>query len=117
MIISWLATAIALLIGDRLLRGVFIGGLGAALIAAFVLGIVNALIKPILFILTLPITILTLGLFTLVLDAMMLGLVSLLVRRFKIESIGSGVALAIIIVIAHVLAVWLFGSHHRLSWR
>src|SRR5262249_11474103 len=95
MLLSWIATAVALLIGDRLLGGVFVGGILPALIAAFVLGLVNATIKPILFLLTLPVTVLTLGLFVLVVDALMLGLVSWIVPSFHIDSLLSGIGLAI----------------------
>lgn len=110
MVVSWIATAVALLIGDRLLGGVFVGGIGAALIAAFVLGLVNAVIKPVMFVMTLPVTILTLGFFVLVIDAAMLGLVSILVPHFHIQSLGSGVALAIIVAVVHVIAVSVFGK-------
>lgn len=113
MVLSWLATAAALLIGDRLLGGVFVGGVGAALIAALVLGLVNAVIKPTMLVLTLPVTVLTLGLFVLVIDAAMLGLVSILVPHFHIASLGSGVALAIVVAIAHVVANSAFGKNRR----
>jgi putative membrane protein len=113
MLISWIATAVALLIGDRLLGGVFVGGIGAALIAALVLGLVNAVIKPVMFLMTLPVTIVTLGLFVLVIDAAMLGLVSLVVPHFHIASLGSGIALAIIVAIVHVVAVSAFGKQKQ----
>ncbi len=113
MLISWFATAIALLIGDRLLGGVFVGGIWAALAAGFLIGLVNTTIKPVLFVLTLPVTILTLGLFALVLDAMMLGLVSWIVPHFHIYSLLSGIGLAILIAIVHALAVSAFGKRRR----
>jgi len=113
---SWLATALALMLGDRLLSGVFVGGWFPALMAAAVLGFVNVTIKPILFILTLPINLLTLGLFTFVINAMMLGLVSWLVPGFQVASLLSGIGLAIIIAVVNALAVSLFGrnrpQHH-----
>lgn len=109
MIISWIATAVALLIGDQLLRGVFVGGIFSALIAAAILGLVNMTIKPILFILTLPINLLTLGLFTFVINAMMLGLVSWLMPGFEVRSLMSGIGLAIIVAIIHAAAIHLFG--------
>ncbi len=109
VLLSWIATTVAFLIGDRLLSGVFVGGIGPALIAAAILGLVNITIKPFLFILTLPVTILTLGLFTFVINAMMLGLVSWLVPGFEVSSLLSGVGLAIIVAITHAVAVSLFG--------
>lgn len=113
MILSWLATALALMVGDRLFNGVFVGGIGPALFAAAVLGLVNATIKPVLFILTLPVTILTLGLFTFVINAMMLGLVSLVVPGFAIDGFWSGVGLAIVVAIVHALVVGVLGGKHR----
>jgi len=113
MILSWIATAIALLVGDQLLSGVFVGGIFSALIAALVLGLVNMTIKPILFILTLPINLLTLGLFTFVINAMMLGLVSWIVPGFEVRSLLTGIGLAIIIAIVHAIAVSLFGKDRR----
>lgn len=113
MLLSWIATALALLAGDRILDGVFVGGLVPALIAAALLGLVNVTVKPILFILTLPITIVTLGLFTFVLNAMMLGLVAWLVPSFSVGSLFSGVALALIVAVIHGLAVGLFGDKRR----
>lgn len=109
IVLSWVTTAVALLIGDRLLSGVFVGGIWPALIAAAVLGLVNVTVKPILFILTLPINLLTLGLFTFVINAMMLGLVSWLVPGFQVASLLSGIGLAIIIAIVNAVAVSLFG--------
>lgn len=110
MLLSWVATAVALLIGDWLLRGVFVGGIFWALIAAALLGLVNMTIKPILFVLTLPINLLTLGLFTFVINAMMLGLVSWLMPGFEVRSLLSGIGLAIIVAIVHALAVHVFGD-------
>ena len=110
IVLSWVTTALALLIGDRLMSGVFVGGIVPALIAAAVLGLVNVTVKPILFILTLPINLLTLGLFTFVINAMMLGLVSWFVPGFQVASLMSGIGLAIIIAIVHAIAVSLFGK-------
>ncbi len=113
VVTSWLATAIALLIGDRILSGVFVGGIVPSLIAAAVLGLVNVTVKPVLFVLTLPITLLTLGLFTFVLNAMMLGLVGWLLDGFEVRSLLSGIGLALIIAVVHALAVVLFGKDKR----
>jgi putative membrane protein len=109
MLLSWIATAAGLLIGDFFLRGVFVGGIFWALLAAALLGLVNATIKPILFILTLPINLLTLGLFTFVINAMMLGLVSWIMPGFEVRSLMTGIGLAIVVAIVHALAVHFFG--------
>jgi putative membrane protein len=71
MLLSWFATAAAFLIGDWMLSGVRVDGIVASLIAAALLGFVNMTIKPVLWVLSLPITLITFGLFLLVLNAMM----------------------------------------------
>jgi putative membrane protein len=109
LIISWVTTAVALLIGDQVLNGVFVGGFIPALIAAAVLGLVNVTIRPILWLLTLPVTLLTLGLFTFVINAMMLGLVAWLVPAFAVKGLLSALGLAIIIAVVHAVALSLFG--------
>lgn len=103
MIVSWLVTALILLIGGALLGGVVIDGVIAALFAAFILGLVNAFIKPVLFILTLPINLVTLGLFTFVLNALMLGLAAWLAPGFAITNFLSALGLAIIMAILNAL--------------
>ena len=75
----------------------------------------EAVIKPVMFVMTLPVTILTLGLFVLVIDAAMLGLVSLVVPHFHIHSLGSGIGLAIIVAITHMVAVSVFGKQKQHS--
>lgn len=85
ILINWLVSAIAIVVVAYLLPGVHVSGFGAALITALVLGIINAVLKPILIILTLPITILTLGLFTFVINAIVILIVSALVPGFKVD--------------------------------
>jgi putative membrane protein len=84
-IIRWLISAAAIIITAYLLRrGVEVSSFGSALVLALVLGTINAVIRPILFILTLPITLLTLGLFTFVINALLIMLASFLVPGFEV---------------------------------
>lgn len=85
LLLRWIASALTLLLIAYLVPGFIVTGFYAALIAALVLGLVNALVRPILLVLTLPINILTLGLFTLVVNALMLWLVSSVVKGFEIS--------------------------------
>jgi putative membrane protein len=80
-----LISALSLGVASYVVPGMEIDGIATMLIAAFLLGIVNAVVRPVLFILTLPITIVTLGLFLLVINAGMLGLVAWLLPGFTIE--------------------------------
>jgi putative membrane protein len=100
-IITAIVTAISLLIISKLPLGIEIDGIGKALIGALVFGVLNAFVKPILFWLTLPISILTLGLFTLVLNAIVFALAAWLVDGFElrggfISALFGAIALSII---------------------
>jgi putative membrane protein len=85
-LIHWLVVAVALWITANIVPGVSVSSWPALAIAALVLGFVNAIIRPILVILTLPITILTLGLFYLVVNGIAFGLAAALVPGFQIAS-------------------------------
>jgi putative membrane protein len=76
---------------------------------------VNAVIRPIIILLTLPITILTLGLFLLVINAAMLGLVASLFDTFQIAGFGSALLGSIVVSITGWLASWLIGPHGRVE--
>ena len=85
LLIRWIVSAIAIILTAYLLPGIHISSLGAALVTAVILGIVNAILKPLLVLFTLPLTILTLGLFTFVINALMILLVSAIVPGFKVD--------------------------------
>ncbi|HCJ52109.1 MAG: hypothetical protein A2898_02715 [Candidatus Kerfeldbacteria bacterium RIFCSPLOWO2_01_FULL_48_11] len=85
LILRWLLNALALLLVAYLLPGFEVSSFYTALIVALVLGIVNAIIKPVLILLTLPITILTLGLFTLVINALLIWFVASFIEGFSID--------------------------------
>jgi putative membrane protein len=85
-LIHWLITTIAILISAYLLPGVTVKGFFAALVTALVLGLINTFIRPILLILTLPINILTLGLFTFVINALLILLTSAVVPGFYVRN-------------------------------
>lgn len=87
----WLLNAVALLLVAYLLPSVHVAGLGSALLAALVLGLVNTLVRPILLLLTLPISILTLGLFYLVLNGVLFWGVGSVLRGFDVGGFWSGV--------------------------
>ncbi len=84
ILINWVISAFAILVAAYILPGVTVSSFTSALVAAVVLGIINAVIKPILVILTLPINVLTLGLFTFVINALLIILVANLVPGFKV---------------------------------
>lgn len=91
MLLRWLLNALALLFVSYILPGFHVDSFWSALITALVLGLMNAIIRPIIILLTLPINILTLGLFTLVINGLMILLVSTIVRGFTVDSFGAAV--------------------------
>lgn len=86
LLIKWLINGTAVFASAYLLSGVHLDSFTTALLVALVLGIVNSVIKPILFILTLPITIITFGLFALILNTLMILLTDTLVKGFFVDS-------------------------------
>ena len=84
LLLRWALNAVALMLIPELLSGIWVDGYAAALISALLLGFVNAIIRPLLVLITLPITILTLGLFTLVINGLMFWTVSGLVEGFVV---------------------------------
>lgn len=95
--LRWSINLLALVIAGSFINGIKIESLGTGIIAAGIFGVVNAVIRPVVLLLTLPINLLTLGLFTLVVNAAMLMLVSVLVPGFMIESFGSAFFGALVI--------------------
>lgn len=89
LILRWLINAATLMLLAYYLPGISVTGWYAALIAALVLGLVNALIRPIFVFFTLPVTIVTLGLFLLVINALMFQFVGTVVKGFEVASFGA----------------------------
>jgi putative membrane protein len=85
------------------------------ILAGLLLGVVNAIVRPIAVILTLPLTVLTLGLFLLVVNAAMLGLVALLLPGFSIDGFWAALLGAIIVGITGWLGSWFIGSNGRVE--
>lgn len=85
LLLVWLLNSVALLVVAYILPGIAVASFGSAMIAALVLGLLNALVKPVLVFLTLPITILTLGLFLLVLNALLFWFAGSVLQGFKVN--------------------------------
>ena len=109
-IVHWLVTAVALAVAARLVPGITVASTGILIGAALVLGLVNAIIRPILVLLTLPLTVLTLGLFYLVVNGVAFGLAAALVPGFSVGSLGSAVLGALVVAVVSGLAAWLMRS-------
>jgi putative membrane protein len=84
-LLQWLVSGLAIIITAYLLPGVKVTGFFAALVTALILGLINAFIRPLLILLTLPLNILTLGLFTLVINALLILLAAAIVPGFSVQ--------------------------------
>lgn len=107
LIFRWVINAIGLMLVAYFVPGIGVASLYTALIAALILGLVNALVRPLLFILTLPVTILTLGLFTFVINALMIWLVSTVVKGFVVEGFVPALVGAVFLWVISLLTNWL----------
>lgn len=103
LLLKWLLTAVALLVVAHIVPGFEVGGFGAALIAALVIGLINATIGALLKIITFPITCLTVGIFLLVINALMLMLASRLLDGFEVRGFFPALIGAIVLALLNVL--------------
>jgi len=113
LIIRTLVTMLGLWLASRLISGFWIYGTGNFILAALLLGLVNALVRPVAFIFTLPLTIVTLGLFIFVINAAMLGLVAAMLEGFSIGGFWSALFGAVIVSITSTVASWYIGPDGR----
>jgi len=89
LLLRWALTAMALLVVPEIVPGVSVQSYGWALVCAVFLGLANALIRPVLLLITLPITLLTLGLFTLVINGLMFWMVASLLEGLSVTGFGA----------------------------
>ena len=102
-LVHWAATALSLWIASRIFKGITFTGAWSLGIAALLLGFANAVVWPILLILTLPLTVLTLGLFLFVLNALVLLLVAALVKGFRISGFWTALFASMVISLLSLL--------------
>lgn len=113
LLIRLLINALALLLVSYVLPGFEVSSFFGAVIAAIVLGLVNIFIKPILLLLTLPVTILTFGLFTFVINALMILLASKIVDGFSVDSFGTALLGAIVLWLISMFTNWFWVSSEK----
>ncbi len=107
LLARWILNAAALLLVAYLYPGVQLQGFGPALVAALVLGLVNAMIRPILVLLTLPVTLLTLGLFLFVINALLFWLVADVVHGFAVSGFAAALVGSILYSLITLVTSWL----------
>jgi putative membrane protein len=113
LLLRWLVNAAALLLVAYLYPGVHVESFFAAMVAALVLGLVNALLRPLLVILTFPVTLLTLGLFLFVINALMFWLVAELVQGFLVTGFFAALIGSILYSLITLLTSWILFPRKR----
>ncbi|WP_439472761.1 phage holin family protein [Brevundimonas sp.] len=110
LIVQFLVTCLALWLASRLVPGVSFSDNGSLALAAILLGVANAVVRPILTVLTFPLTMITFGLFLLVVNAAVIGLVAWLLDGFAVAGLGAGIGAAIVTGIVSWIAGWFIGG-------
>lgn len=109
IILRTMITLLGLFLASSIIPGVEINGTGSFIFGAVLLGLVNAFVRPIALLLTLPITLLTLGLFIFVINAAMFGLVAAMLDGFMVGGFWSAVLGSLIVSITSTIASWTIG--------
>ncbi len=104
---------LGLFLASSLIPGVAIDGMGNFILAALLLGLVNAFIRPLMLFFTLPLTIVTMGLFIFVINAAMFGLVAAMLDNFQVSGFWSALFGAIVVSITSTVASWYIGPDGR----
>jgi putative membrane protein len=107
LIARWIINAAALLLVAYLYPGVTVEGFFAAMVAALVLGLVNALVRPLLILLTLPVTLLTLGLFLFVINAFLFWFAAEIVQGFKVTGFMAALIGSVLYSLITLVTSWL----------
>ena len=115
LLFLWAVLTMAILLASHLIPGIYVRDFLSAFIAAALLGVLNVLLRPLLLLLTLPLTILTFGLFTFVINAFLLMMVSGVISGFAVRGFGAAVLGAIVISVVGILFNILAesGTRHR----
>lgn len=103
-LVHWAVTALSLWLASRVFKGLRFDSGGALAWSALLLGLANAIVRPVLVVLTLPLTLLTFGLFLLVINALMLMLVAALVRGFRIDRFRTAFFASVFLAVLSLVA-------------
>jgi putative membrane protein len=109
-LIHWAITALSLWVASHIFRGLKFDSTGALIVAALLLGFANAIVKPLLIVLTLPLTLLTFGLFLLVINALMILLVAALVKGFRVSGFWTALFASLFVSLLSILIGSLLGG-------
>jgi len=113
LVLTWLLSAVAVSISAWIVPGVSVDSFGKAMVAAAILGIVNALVRPVLVLLTLPVTVVTLGLFLLVVNAACVAIAANVVEGFRVDGFLPAVIMVIVLTIVSSVIGSIFGGRGK----
>lgn len=103
ILLNIILTGIAVAVADYLIPGVALNNLGTAIVVGLVMGLINGLIRPVVLFLTLPINVLTLGLFTFVINALMILLAAAIVPGFTVNGFWSALLFSVVVALIKML--------------
>ena len=109
ILLRWVVSALGFLALPHIIPGISVQGFSTALLLAFLWGIIGITVKPILVILTLPINLLTFGIFTFVINGFLLWLLGGFVKGFEVETFWTALLGAIVLSALHMLTHWVLG--------
>jgi putative membrane protein len=114
-IIRAAVVALGLWVASKIVPGVHMLSIGSLVAAALILGVVNAIVRPILIVLTFPITIVTLGLFLLVINGLMIKLVTVFLHGFVVHGLVAAILTSLVVSLTSWVASWFVGSGGRIE--
>jgi putative membrane protein len=110
LLLRWLVNALTLLAATQIISGFHVSSFYSALVAALILGLLNAIIRPILIVLTLPVNIVTLGLFTFVINGAIVWFMTTFVKGVSVDGFLPALAVGILIWAVSTLMSWFFAE-------
>ncbi|HUN92303.1 MAG TPA: phage holin family protein [Burkholderiaceae bacterium] len=117
-LLHWAITSLSLWLASRVFKGIKFSSTSSLVISALLLGLANAIVRPLLIFLTLPLTLITFGLFILVINALMIMLVSRLVQGFSVSGFWTALFASIFVsIVSFVIGAAVLGEHPMLHWR
>ena len=108
MLLIWLLSSLGIYLTSKLVKGFEVSSFGTAMLASVIIGFLNMIIRPLLLILTLPVNVLTLGLFTFVVNAIVLRMAAGILKNFEIKGWGPAILGALVLAMINIVIFWIF---------
>lgn len=108
LLLVWILSSLGLFLTSRVVKGFEVKSFGNAMLASFMVGLLNIILRPILLVLTLPVNILTLGLFTFVVNAIVLKAAAGILKNFNIKDWWTAIIGAVVLAVINMMIFWIF---------